>query len=205
MTASERFFKKNIKTECIDSLLNPFLPSMSNRDRKSKIGHILKFSFPRLSKELAADLPTFDPEDFSRQFKVVGAIEYIVWDGGANDEILLDFNISQPNKALLQEALNSVTQRIDIEAEFVIYDYEYLENKYFKRLYTDKKQHLNLFITDQAKVDIAEYPSRSCDGSIPFSSHIILTPNCDAGEQNLYFAFSSNGTKFSQQIGIKAT
>ena len=197
MNASERFFKKNIDTNCI---VNPFYPNCSSNDRKGKIGQMLKFTFPSLSKELVADLPAFDPEDFSRQFKVVGAIEYIEWDGGANDEIILTFNISQRNKALLQEALNSVTQQIDIEAGWVIYDYEYLENKYFKRLYTDKKP-LNLLIGNQAQVYIAEDPSRTFEGPMTFMSTISLIPNCDAGEQNLYFAFSPSGTKFSQQIG----
>lgn len=168
----------------------------------SRIGHLVKLSFPGINKELNRDLSLSNPETLEVKDDVAAVINYICWEGGPNDPIRINGRVSPQNKATLQEAFSSMAENVDMEAEFVIYDYDYTAGKYFKRLHTFNKT-LKLTIDPRSRVDIEEDPS-IFKGKKPvnFLFEISFSPQNGVADQKLGFAFSSSGTQFSRQLGV---
>lgn len=169
-------------------------------DSKTRIGHLVKLSFPASDRELVADTAVFDPENPERKLNVAGVIEEMTWDGDANDPISICFCLSPQNKALFQEALTLMPRKTEVEAEWVVYDYDYQTGKYFKRFYTEKKP-LKFFITENHTIYFREDPDRDTTNPVNFRMGMDLTPRKDVGTQEVTYSFSHNGTKFTQQIG----
>lgn len=170
----------------------------------ARIGHIVQLSFPGTNKELKRDYSLTNPETRAVKDDVVAIIDSISWQGGANDNIRILGRVSPQNKAILQEVFSSMTDNVDMEVAFVIYEYDYTAEKYFKRLHTFNKP-VKLVIAPESKVYIEEDPNNyKMKKPVNFTFQIEFMPKSGVADQKLGFAFSSSGTQFSRQLEGKA-
>jgi hypothetical protein len=168
------------------------------RTGTARIGHFVKLSFPSANKELKPDVLVTNPENPDAKDSIVAVIESIQWMSGSNNEIFVAGRVSSQNKAILHEGLCSLGECADVEAEFVIYDFDHDERKYFKHFHTFKKP-INLVIS---QVYIRQEPDTyKIKTPMNFQFDITLIPKKDAEEQKVGFSFRSNGTQFSRQLG----
>ncbi len=192
-----------IQANCSDTDVFDFDPTNPKWDSRSKkIGHLIRFSFPSAQKEMVQDLSLRNPERPEVTDLAVGVINYIGWDGAPGDQVELGTRISFQNKAILQEALLSLTNEMPIiEAQFVIYDYDFHAKSFFKRFYTIKDP-IKFIIPDGRPVDLSEDPEYDKKPTL-FYFGGILAP---IGEnQKVGYAFSATGPKFTREIGESRT
>jgi hypothetical protein len=166
----------------------------------TRIGHLVKLSFPSAKKELKSDISVCNPENPDVKDAIVAVIERVFWEGGSDDEIELSGRVSAQNKAILQEALASLDENADVEAEFVIYDYDHHARKHFKRLHTFKKP-IKLVIKQDRRAQISEEPDTyKVKNPMNFIFEITLKPKSGVEDQKMGFAFRSSGTQFTRQL-----
>lgn len=172
----------------------------------TRIGHLVKLSFPDAHKELKPDYSLSNPETRDHKDAVAGIIEYIQWLGGPNDSIRVTFQVSFQNKALLQEVFSSMEDNVDMEVAFVIYEYDYAAEKYFKRLHTFNKQ-LKCMAKPGDSIYLEEgliYFGEGSRNTVSFRFGIDFMPQSGVVDQKLGFAFSSGGTQLSKRLEGKA-
>lgn len=165
-----------------------------------KIGHLLKLSFSNAGKDLVADTPVPNPMDPESKINVAGVFDHIAWEGGPTDPTQLSFRLSPKNKATLQEALSSLTGGSEVEVEFVVYDYDYSEKKYFKHFHT-KDEKLKYVITKGTKVSINTEPDRVIQQPMNFQVNASLTGKSEGDEQELHIAYTAN-SPFARRMGV---
>lgn len=172
-----------------------------NNSTKSRIGHLLKLLFPAAQRELKPDIVVSNPENPTVKNTVVGIFNTITWAGASTDPIEAEFKITFQNKAMVQEILCLFPDNNEIEAEWVIYEYDYQQKKYFKRFYTYQKP-LQFKISPQTPITFNEneWQWRKENEPVDFSFHAFLYPKTTNPDQNLAYAFSANGTQFIQPI-----
>lgn len=202
------FFSNLSAQDCSTSHL-PIISTYSSEDAEAayhyrddctqRIGHLLKFSFPSLNQALKLDTQVWDPQDPAKKVDVAAVIDGVRWDGAPNDPIEFSIRVSFQNKAILQEAFASLPENGEIEAEWVVYDYDHQDEKYFKRFYTYKKP-IKFVITEDSKIYLDERPDYRVKKPTNFELSISLTPKSGIDDQHLYFAFR-NGACFSRQVG----
>lgn len=185
----ERTFFRLIDADC--DIENTFF-----QKNFSKVGHVVKFSIN--GKELVNDSSVWNPQNPTQSSPVVGIIEIIRWDGKRSDNIEISMRVSAKNKALLQEYFCSSKGDPQLEVEWVLYEYDHAEKKYFRSFYTDTKP---------VKLTIGKdnlcYISRDIDRYNPNGFYIIelaLSPVKGAEEQELSFAFRAGGKTFTRKI-----
>ena len=103
----------------------------------AKIGYLLSLSLN--DQELEADLSVRDPQNPDKKSNAVAVIENMRWEGLPTDPISLCGRISTKNKATMQEVFCSSSEGVKIEAEWVVFEYDYHTGKYFRSFYTNKK------------------------------------------------------------------
>lgn len=189
-----------INVECNDVDAYDFDPRTVGLDRPKRIGHLVKMSFPSVQKELVADLSLSNPEKPEVKDSVVGVLKTMRWEGNPNDPLSFDARVSFQNHAIMQEALSSITGNPEIEVEFVIYDFDYDKNKYFKRFYT-LKTPLKFSVEEGSKIYIREDLDYYCKKPINFSFEVSLQPKNGIKNQKVGFAFSSTGPKSTRPMG----
>lgn len=189
-----------IEAGCNDKEAFDFDPHTCGLDsRTRRIGHLIRFSFPAVQRAMVQDLILTNPENPEVKDPAIGAIEYIRWEGGPSDPMDLAAKISFQNKAILQEVLSS-TNETEIEAEFVVYDYDYNKKTYFKRFYTVKSP-IKFSISESSRVRFDEEPDYNVKKPIVFSLQVCLAPRNGIKDQEVGFAFSSTGPKFTREVG----
>lgn len=180
---------KIIDTECDEQGAYDFDPNGNCR-----VGHLVRFSIN--NKDLEADTLVYIPDHPATQVNIVGPIGYIRWDGAE----VLDINgrISPINKGIMQEALTSSTHRINVEAEWVIYGYDFHERKYFQRMHTNKEL-LKFEIAKDTYVYLSEDLDRSIKKPMNFTFQISLSA-MENIKQEICWACSATGTQLRRQI-----
>jgi hypothetical protein len=167
-------------------------------DSEKRVGHVVKLSFPSVNRALVQDLLLCNPEKPESKDAVSAAIESVRWEGASSDPIELRGYISVQNKALLQEVLISFTESVEVEIALVIYEYDFLEKKHFKRFYI-AKDSVQLVLHE---VRIADDPSTyQIKKPRIFEFTMSLMPQENAQAQEICFAFSAKGAQFTRQIG----
>jgi hypothetical protein len=166
----------------------------------TKVGHLIGLSFSNAGKDLVADTPVPDPESPDGKINVSGTVDFVAWEGGPTDATEMSFRLSPANKATLQEALSSLTGGSEVEAEFVVYDYDYKEKKYFKHFHTDGKK-IKYVLTKGTKVNINDRPSTDVLQPMNFQVHMTLTPKSEGDEQELNIAYTAS-SPFTRRVGV---
>lgn len=165
-----------------------------------KIGHLLKLTFSNAGKDLVADTAVPDPMDPESKVKVAGVLDFISWHGGPTDPTSFTFRLSPANKATLQEALSSLTGGSEVEIEYVVYDYDYTQKKYFKHFHTDEKK-IKSVITKGTKMTINTEPDRVVQQPLNFQVSGSLTAKSEGEEQELAIAYTSS-SPFTRRYGV---
>lgn len=165
-----------------------------------KIGHLLKLSFSNAGKDLEADTSVPNPMDPEAKVKVAGVFDFIAWQGGPTDPTNFTFRVSPKNKATLQEALSSLTGGSEVEIEYVIYDYDYTQKKYFKHFHTDEKK-IKGVITKGTKITINNEPDRVIQQPLNFQVSGSLTAKSEGEEQEVSIAYTLS-SPFTRRVGV---
>lgn len=164
----------------------------------TRIGYFLKLSFG--NKTLEADTRVRDPQDPDKEINVVVVIDRLDWDGLPTSYFQISGRVSSKNRALMQEALCSSNGKFELEAEWVFYEYDYDEGKYFRSFYTNQKG-VKLNFIDGNRVYISPKPDREIKLPVNFMFDMILQPDTESTGQKLSCAFSASGTTFSRPVG----
>jgi hypothetical protein len=163
----------------------------------ARMGYFLRLSIG--DKTLEADIPVRDPQE-EKKINAIAVIERIRWDGLAHSPIEVSGRLSAKNKALLQEAFASANGRVELEAEWIIYEYDYDARKYYRSFHTDKKM-IKLTITENSYVYISPEQDLMFKSPVIFSFEWSLTADNECRDQKLSFAYSSSGKVLSRPIG----
>lgn len=167
----------------------------------ARIGHLVKLSFPSVKKELKSDISVCNPQAPEVKDPIVAVIDRISWEGGSHDPLEFNARVSFQNKAILQEALASLTDNAEVEAELIVYEYDHHAKQYFKRLHTFNKP-VKLVISEDTRVYIDEdADTYKIKKPINYMFNISLSPKSGVEAQKVGFAFSFNGTQFTRLIG----
>jgi hypothetical protein len=141
-------------------------------------------------KEIKADTLVRDPEDPSKQIAATAILESVCWDG---QSFYLRCRISPQVKASLLEALCPAKPSVIADAQWVVYEYDYMKQRYFRSFHTNNKA-ISLSMPDRmASVDISEKPE-SEGMPINFLLRISFTPANE--EQKIFFSFQADGPTF---------
>ncbi|WP_224360580.1 hypothetical protein [Hyalangium versicolor] len=108
------------------------------KDKQAPVGFITKMKLGDI--ELKADQETIkDPEqpDKALAAKVVGVLNHFLWETGVTDAMYLSSQISTANKQILSAALMGTWANVNVEIQYVVYEYDPLAKKYFKSSFTD--------------------------------------------------------------------
>jgi ATP-dependent 26S proteasome regulatory subunit len=168
-----------------------------------KIGHLLQLSFANLGIELTGDTLVPDPMYPKETIRVVGIIDFICWRGDPTDPVELRFRLSPSNTATMQQALSSLIGGPDMELEFLIYDYDYENKKYFKHFHTDGVK-IKCVVTKGTEITINKEPDRVVQQPLNFQVSVSITGKIEAEEQALHIAFKQNHG-FGRRFGITDT
>lgn len=122
---------------------------------KTAIGYLTSCAFPGFGKTLKQDFFVDDPENPSIKRAIVGVIEYIYWKHSDGDRISITVRVSSYNRALLREIFTLAEQPIEPALEWVIYDLDEQEQRYFKKFFTDEKA-VHFVVDPDQEVNIAE-------------------------------------------------
>lgn len=171
-----------------------------NINYRLPLGYVLKMTFTGSGTTLEPDTEIADPEDPDQKVKVVAVIdEQVYWQGGPTDPIEFSGRLSGKNKAKLRNCVNSLTGGADVEASWVLVDYDTTGKKYFKKFHTDGKE-VKLVITNGTKVDVSDIPNTDIKQPVNYTFRISLTAKGDAGKQELCCAEDIDH-KVTRQLG----
>lgn len=162
-----------------------------NIANKEKVGHLLSLSFTTSGKELVADVPLLDPENPDNEVKVVAVLEGLKWEGGNTDPINIAGRLSPKNRGLLLQALAATGGGVDLEAEWVLYEYDHDKNKYFQKFHTDKKK-ITMVLTEDTKVELADDPDTIVQQPVNYTFEMSWTGKSKAGAQALGIGLSAD-------------
>jgi hypothetical protein len=134
------------------------------KDKQSSVGFITKAKIGDI--ELTADQETLtDPEQPDKPLaaKVVGVLNHFLWETGITDAMYLSAQISTSNKQILSAALMGTWANVNVEFQYVVYEYDPLAKKYFKSSFTDAAlkgilekngDDLNLSVADDPSTEV---------------------------------------------------
>ncbi|HEX5745418.1 MAG TPA: hypothetical protein VFZ09_04185 [Archangium sp.] len=173
------------------------------KDKQTPVGYITKLVVGDV--ELVADQATIkDPEQPGSDFgsKVVGVLSHYLWETGTTDAMYLSAQISTSNKQALQAKLLTDWTNMEVTFNYVVYEYDPKEKKYFKSNHLDAElkgilekngNDLNLSVADDA--------SREVQSPENFTLQIGIKPQ--TLEQVVHMATGLN-KNLSKQWGITA-
>lgn len=192
---------KNIEVCCNSKKAYQFdLASSEPSSNVKRIGHLITLAFPSANKELMPDLVLANPETPQVKNKAAGVIERIAWAGGSDDQVEISCRLSFQNKRIFQEVLSTWKGDEDLRAEWIIYDYDVDQKKYFKRFYTCEEPVM-LGIAENTRIWITEDADDFVQDPVNFILEASLTPRRTSKKQLLGFAFGADGLQFTQHVG----
>jgi hypothetical protein len=172
-----------------------------DQESEMAIGHLRSLSFPSAKISLKNDILVTNAEDPTIQEQVCGVLSYIQWNPESN--LRLEGNISFQNKALLCEAISSSLSEITLSAEFVVYDYDYQQNKYFKHFYSEIP--LQLIINRDSRFDLRHEKDPNMNATISFYFMFSALSPATNQIQKLTMSYRANGKHFIREIGDTAS
>ena len=168
-------------------------------ENADSIGHLTRIFFPQSNKELIPDITVVNPVNPQKKEKIVAVLERIEWVGASTDPVIFSGRMSFTNKALMSEALACAPDTMLVEAAWIMYGFDYDQNKYFKQFYTPKP--CTMHITENMRVNTSYVPNTWNNLPLAYNFNIVLTPSREHAGQEFSFAFSANGQQFVQNVG----
>lgn len=134
------------------------------KDKMSPVGVITSLTIGT-DKVFHADQKTIvNPETPAEKLAgVVGVMSHFLWEAGITDGMYLSAQVSTANKQLLSEMLMGAWTSVDVKFQFTIFEYDQLEKKYFKSMWTDHElegvlekngSDLNLSVADDPSTEV---------------------------------------------------
>ena len=171
------------------------------KDKQNSVGYITKLKLGEI--ELVADQETIkDPEqpDKALTNKVVGVLNHYLWETGTTDAMYLSAQVSTSNKQVLSAALMGTWSNIHVEFQYVVYEYDPLQKKYFKSNYIDAALKGILEKSgDDLNLSVADEESREVQSPKNFTLQVGIKPQTI--EQSVNLATGS-GKNIVKQWGI---
>lgn len=171
------------------------------KDKQNSVGYITKLKLGDI--ELAADQETIkDPEqpDKALANKVVGVLNHYLWETGTTDAMYLSAQVSTANKQTLSAALMGTWANIQVEFQYVVYEYDPLQKKYFKSNYIDAALKGILEKSgDDLNLSVADEESREVQSPKNFVLQVGIKPQ--TLEQTVNLATGS-GKNIVKQWGV---
>jgi hypothetical protein len=146
------------------------------KDKQSPVGYVLSLKLGDI--QLVADQETIrDPEqpDKTLSAKVVGVLNHFLWETGTTDAMYISAQISTNNKQVLSAALMGTWANVNVEFQYVVYEYDPLAKKYFKSSFTDAAlkgilekngDDLNLSVADSESTEVQSPKNFTCQVGI---------------------------------------
>jgi hypothetical protein len=163
-------------------------------EEKSTTGHLLELTVNGIG--LQADTIAWDPVN-SKKDNVVAIIDEIEWVGSPTEPIGFCIRISPKNRAMLREALVSSDEKPVFELKWVVYEYDYDAKQFYRVFYTDKEP---IILTPDGRIRIQNNPDIGTAFPVSYLVSFTLIPNDGGREQDVFFAFSATGKKFSRKM-----
>jgi len=180
---------------CGDARCFQKLSRVGNTSDNFRLGHISKITFPKVEIELEQDTLVINPENPDLQEKIAATIRCINWTG---EYIALDGVVTPQNRALLMEALtlSNKLEKVEIEISFIVYEYDFAANQYFKRLRT-LNNPIKCYLTREHRAYVDENTNSYMKEEIlTFSFGFCLYPQ-EKLNQEIGYAFRSDGIQFT--------
>lgn len=171
------------------------------KDKQAPVGYITKLKIGDLV--IKADLETIkDPEtpDKALKDKVVGVLNHYLWETGVTDAMYFSGQITTANKQELSAKLLGVMSNVEVLFQYVVYEYDPLQKKYFKSNFVDKEMKGLLEKNgDELNVAVADDPSTEVQEPKNFTIQIGIKPQ--SLEQSVNIATAS-GKNIVKQWGV---
>lgn len=139
-----------------------------------------------------------DPEqpDKALSAKVVGVLNHYLWETGITDAMYLSAQISTSNKQVLSAALMGAWANVNVEFQYVIYEYDPLAKKYFKSNFTDAVLKGILEKNgDELNLTVADDPSHEVQSPKNFTCQVGIKPATQEQAVNMATGSSKNIVK----------
>lgn len=142
------------------------------KDKQAPVGYITKLQLGDVP--LAADQESVkDPEQPGQVLdgKVVGVLNHYLWETGITDAMYFSFQISVKNKTDLSAMLLNTLTDLEVTFEYVIYEYDSHQKKYFKSNWTEPElkgilekngDNLNLTVADDPSTEVQSPKNYTC-------------------------------------------
>lgn len=174
------------------------------KDKQSPIGYILAIKIG--DQDLAADQETIkDPEQPGNVLstKVVAVLNHYLWETGTTDAMYFSGQVSTANKQKLAEMILGSFANIQVTFNYVVYEYDPLQKKYFKSNYVDTA--LNGLLEksgDELNISVADDASSEVQSPKNFTFQIGIKPQTKEQSVNIATAAQKNIVK---QWGVTET
>lgn len=161
-------------------------------DNKSDvtIGHVTGFAFIK-GNPVDPDVEVPDPENSDSFVPVLGPMDSISWGGDPTDPLVIQFRVSQANKAKIQNGLNSAKGGSEISIKFNVYEYSDSGQCFFKFFHSDDKD-IRCTITPNSRA----YVSHTSDDSVKSQKNYVvslsLTGLSEGEQQKLAVAYAKD-------------
>lgn len=173
------------------------------KDKQTPVGYITKLMVGDV--EMAADQATIkDPEQPGSDFgsKVVGVLSHFMWETGTTDAMYMSAQISTANKQALAAKLLTDWTNMEVTFNYVVYEYDPKEKKYFKSNHVDAELKGILEKNgNDLNLTVADDPSNEVQSPQNFTLQIGIKPQTQ--EQVVHMATGLN-KNLSKQWGITA-
>ncbi len=172
------------------------------KDKQAPVGYITKLVLGDLT--LAADQESIrDPENPGSPMadKVVGVLSHYLWETGVTDAMYMSAQISVENKMQLSAKLLGEWTSTEVKFDYVIYEYDPVEKKYYKSNWVGELQGLLEKNGDQLNLTIADDASTEVQSPKNFTLQVGIKPQTEEQEVTLATGVGKNIVK---KWGVKA-
>ncbi len=174
------------------------------KDKQTPVGYILSIKIG--DQELAADQETIkDPEQPGNNLstKAVAVLNHYLWETGTTDAMYFSGQVSTANKQKLAEMILGSFSNIEVVFNYVVYEYDPLQKKYFKSNFVDSA--LNGLLEksgDDLNISVADDASAEVQSPKNFTFQIGIKPKTQEQSVNIATAAAKNIVK---QWGVTET
>lgn len=166
------------------------------KDKQAAVGFITKLILGDL--ELKADQESIrDPENPGSPMpdKVVGVLSHYLWETGVTDAMYMSAQITVENKMQLSAKLLGEWTSTEVKFDYVIYEYDPVEKKYYKSNWVGELKGLLEKNGDQLNLTIADDASTEVQSPKNFTLQIGIKPQTEEQEVTLATGVGKNVVK----------
>lgn len=169
------------------------------KDAQVLVGHLLAMKIG--DKELEADTELTDPEDNTKDIKLLGPISSVYWQGGYADPVVFSFNVSTKNQVATSLLTHTTLTNTQVEFKFKTYAFDQVNKVYYPCFHSGDEALKGIILKNggDLELEIDTDPDMEVPSPLNYVLSISLMPQQLA--QALQVAVSLND-KFSKQWGV---